>query len=119
MRDMERSSGFVFCLLLLAAAVHSHAASVEIAGLGNDGWHTWQVKAVESAPEMCCYTWEKGAASRRQCDLDRRSGGFSSSDDESFTDDGVQMLCTDDVRQCHANPGAQLTVSGDGRCRDQ
>jgi len=90
-RDLQRSARFVFCLFLLAAAIHSHAAPVEIAGLGENGWHTWQVKAVESAPEMCCYTWKKGAASRRQCDLDQRSGGFSSTDDESLAGDDVQI----------------------------
>ena len=91
MRDLERSARFVFCLLLFAAAIHSHSALAEIAGLGENGWYSWQVEGVESAPEMCCYTWKKGTANRKQCDLDRRSGGFSSTDDESLAGDGVRV----------------------------
>jgi len=119
-RDLDRSARFVFCLLLLAAAIHSHAAPVVITGLGESGWHTWQVESVESAPDMCCYTWKKGTANSGQCDLDRRGGGFSSTDDESFADDVVQIyaqMTSGNVTQIRVL-SAQCPVTADTEIKD-
>jgi HEAT repeat protein len=91
MKRVERSAHVVLCLLLIAAGQHSEIARADISGLGNDGWHTWQVEAVDDAPEMCCFSWRSGAASRKQCDLDGRNGVFGSGDDPSTSDSAVQI----------------------------
>ncbi len=88
---VDRSARVVFFLLVAAAGLHGEIVQADIAGLGTDGWHTWQVEAVNSAPEMCCFSWRNGTSSRRQCDLDGRHGGFSSSDDSAASGDTLQI----------------------------
>ena len=120
MRGLERSTRFVFCLLLFAIAIHSHIALAEIAGLGENGWHTWQVEGVESAPEMCCYTSKKGTANRRQCDLDRRSSFFISTDDEPLAGDDVQVyahLTSGNVTRIRVF-SSQCPVTADAEIKD-
>lgn len=92
MLRIDRAARLVFLLLVIAAAVHSETAHAEINGLGKDGWHTWQVRAAEAAPEMCCFSWTSGSVTRKQCDLDGRNGGFTSSDDSSTSNVGVQIF---------------------------
>lgn len=92
MLSFERISRQVFCFLLLMAGTHSQVAQAEIAGLGVDGWHTWQVNAVSSAPEMCCASWKNASVKKRQCNLDGRNGGFSSLDDSATSEGRVQVF---------------------------
>jgi HEAT repeat protein len=91
---MLRLDRFASCrclLLVLAAVAFTGTAQADIAGLGADGWHTWQVEAANDAPEMCCFSWKSRSDTKRQCDLDGRNGGFNSSDNSSSSDDGVQV----------------------------
>lgn len=71
-------------LLVLAAIVASlvaPAVAAQISRLSGDGWHTWSIDAVESVPEMCCYSWKRGRTGGQGCDLDSGRGGFSTSSD--------------------------------------
>lgn len=87
-----RSCARTFIVLIaIAAGLHSEIVRADITGLGSDGWQTWRVEAVENAPEMCCFSWSSGAASRRQCDLDRRHGGFGSSEENPAANSTVQI----------------------------
>ena len=63
----------------------------QISAMTNDGWHTWRVPAVESAPEMCCFSWSSGTVTRRGCDLDSRHGGFSTRSDGEYASDELQV----------------------------
>jgi len=92
MLRLERSEKLAFFFLILAAGINSEIALAQIAGIGENGWHTWQVDAVEGAPEMCCFSWRSGNATRKQCDLDGRNGGFSGSDEASSSDSDVQIF---------------------------
>lgn len=76
----EGSAGVILVLLAITAGFYGEIAQADISGLGNEGWHTWRIESVEDAPEMCCFGWKSGTTTRRQCDLDGRNGGFSSSD---------------------------------------
>ncbi len=48
-----------------------------------DGWFYWRIDAVADAPTRCCFDWRDGDAVPRQCNLDRRRGGFGSMADKS------------------------------------
>ena len=56
------------------------AAYAAIPGLSADGWHTWRVAAVAETPTWCCFEWSRGVSSPMSCDLDRRHGGYQSSE---------------------------------------
>lgn len=92
MLHIDRCARFLFVLLIIVAAMRSETAHAEIDGLGEDGWHTWQVRAVDAAPEMCCFSWRRGSVTKKQCDLDGTNGGFSSSDDSLASGDDVQIF---------------------------
>lgn len=52
-----------------------------------DGWYTWQVAAVDGAPNWCCVDWNRGRSTPITCDLD--GSHFNFSDDSSrFPDVG-------------------------------
>ena len=91
MLQFEQPVRLVLFSLIGAAAIYSEMARAEVAGIGDDGWHTWQVDAVDGAPEMCCFSWRNGTANRKQCDLDGRHSGFNSSDQVSSSDTGIQI----------------------------
>lgn len=55
-----------------------HAADLP---LPKDGWASWQVEAVEDAPESCCFSSWKGAPDARTCDLDNDNQSYGSRDD--------------------------------------
>jgi HEAT repeat protein len=67
------------CVTLLIAGAFNTQVFAQVSGLTDDGWHTWRVPAVSSAPEMCCFSWKGGTGKRQGCNLDSRSGGFSTS----------------------------------------
>ena len=82
-------------LAVLAAAILGGAVTpsvqAQISAMTGDGWHTWRVPAVASAPEMCCFRWSSGTVTRRGCDLDSRHGGFSTSSDGEYASDELQV----------------------------
>ena len=69
----------VLALAVVAASLLAAPVAAQIPQLPGDGWHTWSIEAVESAPEMCCYSWKRGRANSLGCDLDSSRGGFSTS----------------------------------------
>ncbi|MGI9204361.1 MAG: HEAT repeat domain-containing protein, partial [Woeseiaceae bacterium] len=80
-----------FGLLLIVSVPVSNHAAAQIPGIQDDGWHTWQVPAVDGAPDLCCYNWRSGNMSKRHCDLNGRTGGFGSTDDPERADEDVQI----------------------------
>jgi hypothetical protein len=75
-------------LCLAGVALTSQALSAELT-LPKDGWTSWQVAAVEGAPDWCCWSsWDDRGASQASCKLDEDSGNFGSRDHKT----------TDDVR---------------------
>lgn len=72
---------------VFALASQSHAGELK---LPQNGWTSWQVTAVEGAPDWCC--WGSGddrGASRASCKLDQDSGNFGSRDHR--TTDSVRV----------------------------
>ncbi|MEL7296978.1 MAG: hypothetical protein AAGJ86_04900 [Pseudomonadota bacterium] len=59
----------------VAMSLISPAYSGELAA--TNGWQAWQVRAVENAPDLCCYEWHGEQPERQVCELDRRVRGFS------------------------------------------
>ena len=80
-------AGVLVAALFLAPAV----ARAELPGLSSDGWYSWRVPAVETAPDWCCYEWNLGVAERKGCDLDGRHGGYGGSDRYSESPGQIQL----------------------------
>ncbi len=76
-------------LLLTMFTVGSAAAGLP--GAGADGWYSWRVDVIGSAPELCCFSWNSGIATKKRCNLDGRHGGFSTTDENPFPSDEVQI----------------------------
>ena len=57
----------------------------------SDGWYSWRVAVVESAPELCCFSWNNGVATKKRCNLDGRNGGLSTDSENPFPSDEVQI----------------------------
>ena len=78
--------------LLVFATIQSDAVRADLnIGVAN-GWTTWQVKAVEDAPEMCCFKWRNGSTSRQDCHLDRDAGGFVNSQRSATSAATIQIF---------------------------
>lgn len=90
MAYVRQIAGFSTGMFLAVFCFCGASALADIADLGQDGWFAWQIPAVESAPEMCCYTWQLGSPKRMQCNLDSGNNRFN------FTRD--QFPASDDVR---------------------
>jgi hypothetical protein len=70
------------CLAGLALASQGHSAELT---LPRDGWTSWQVEAVEGAPDWCCWSsWDNREGSRTACRLDDR--GNSATRDRTTID---------------------------------
>jgi hypothetical protein len=70
---------------LCLAAVVTPAYAAELA-LPRDGWTSWQVEAVEGAPDWCCWSsWDDREGSRTSCKLDDDRGS-SGTRDHTTTD---------------------------------
>lgn len=69
-------------LCLTSFALAPRASSAELT-LPRDGWVSWQVAAVDEAPDWCCWGDNVGIrnAPRTACRLDARQQGFGSRDD--------------------------------------
>ena len=75
------------CVVGVVLASQAHSAELT---LPKDGWASWQVAAVEGAPDWCC--WSSGDdrdASPASCKLDEHSGNFGSRDHK--TTDSVRV----------------------------
>jgi hypothetical protein len=73
----------VLCLLSFGLALQASSAELR---LPREGWSSWQVPAVDAAPDWCCWrNWNARDASRRTCRLDDSHDGYSSRD-EANTD---------------------------------
>jgi HEAT repeat protein len=88
MNASYRSIGAALCLTSLALAPQAFAAELT---LPRDGWTTWQVAAVDSAPDWCC--WASGRdhrnAPRAACKLDGKQEGYGNRNDE--TTDAIRV----------------------------
>jgi len=91
-RHDSKLTNFIGCTLLIIVGLTSLTAKAQIAGMTDDGWHTWRVSAVNAAPEMCCFAWNRGTATRQGCDLDSRSGGFSTSSNVIDVSKDIQVF---------------------------
>jgi HEAT repeat protein len=58
--------------------------------LPRDGWASWQVPAVDDAPNWCCFNqWDSGSATRKPCQLDHKDSNFGGRDGE--TTDSIRV----------------------------
>lgn len=57
--------------------------------LPRDGWVSWEVPAVEDAPDWCCLDWSGGQATPTACKLDSSDHGYSARD--GATTDSVRV----------------------------
>ena len=76
---------FVSCFALAPTAVAAELA------LPRDGWSSWQVTAVDEAPDWCCWssTWSRGAVTSKPCRLDSDRDSHGNRDHE--TTDAVRI----------------------------
>ena len=76
-------------LWIAGFALTSQAHSDDLK-LPRDGWTSWQVAAVENAPDWCCWgSGDNRDASRATCKLDQDAGNFGSRD--HMTTDTVKV----------------------------
>ncbi|HEY6123131.1 MAG TPA: HEAT repeat domain-containing protein [Steroidobacteraceae bacterium] len=76
---------FRVALSFAALTVTSQAFAAELT-LPRDGWTSWQVAAVEGAPDLCCWSsWDDANPMRTACALDDNRGN-SGSRDHTTTD---------------------------------
>jgi len=74
-------------LCLAALVTQAHAAELT---LPRDGWASWQVDAVEGAPDWCCWSsWDDRGGSREACKLDGTRQGYGTRGDA--TTDAVRV----------------------------
>lgn len=68
-------------LCLASFALAPRALSAELA-LSQDGWSSWQVGAVDGAPDWCCWSEDVNFrdSARKPCRLDASSQGYGSRD---------------------------------------
>lgn len=81
----------VSALSFLLFAVVPLSVAADLPGASADGWFSWRVEAVDSAPELCCFAWEDGIAAKKSCNLDSRHGGFHTSSDSPFLADEIRV----------------------------
>jgi len=78
-----RSIRIALCLAGSVLMSQGHAADLT---LPRDGWTSWQVAAVDDAPDMCCWSsWDDNGGSRTACALDDQRGN-SGTRDHATTD---------------------------------
>lgn len=74
--------------LAVALLISSQVQAADLT-LPKDGWASWQVEAVEDAPESCCFSSWKGAPESRTCNLDNDNQSYGSRD--NATTDTVRV----------------------------
>jgi HEAT repeat protein len=72
--------GFVACVN--SASANAAGNDLESRVTASDGWVAYHVPMVDGVDEPCCYSVREGDATRKGCDLDRRSWSFSTDDDD-------------------------------------
>ena len=65
--------------------------AADLPATGSDGWYSWRVAVDETAPELCCFSWNNGVATQKRCNLDGRNGGFSVDSENPFPSDEIQI----------------------------
>jgi len=75
----RRILGITVACVTLFIAAKARAADLP---LPRDGWASWQVEAVEGAPDTCCFaSWDERAPQPKSCNLDGKERGYGSRDD--------------------------------------
>jgi hypothetical protein len=91
MKPSYRSIGAAI-LAVTAFALAPRAFSAELT-LPRDGWASWQVAAVDGAPDWCCWSWNGGKKARdaapTPCRLDGEQHGYGNRNDA--TTDAVRV----------------------------
>lgn len=76
-------------LSLASGAFSAHAIGLELP-LHRDGWASWEVPAVENAPDWCCFAhWNGRAVPSRPCVLDGTHNTYGGRDDA--TTDSIRV----------------------------
>jgi hypothetical protein len=85
--NARRMSIVGVCLASFAFSSPGAAAGIEIPA---EGWASWEVAAVDGAPDMCCWNGMKpGTAARSACRLDDQRGNLGGRD--NLTTDAVRV----------------------------
>jgi hypothetical protein len=66
------------CMVSTAFATQALAAGLT---LSSDGWVSWEIPAVDDAPDWCCWSWNSADAGRQTCHIDRAREGYSNRED--------------------------------------
>jgi hypothetical protein len=75
------------CLAGFAVSSLCTAAEIELPA---EGWASWEVPAVDGAPDMCCWNGlQPGAAARNACKIDNQRGNIGNVD--NATTDAVRV----------------------------
>ena len=83
--------GRIVPVLLLLLAYPATGLAANLPQADSDGWYSWRVDVVDAAPELCCFSWNAGIATKKSCNLDGRHGGFDTTDEHPFPADEVQI----------------------------
>ncbi len=78
----------ILSLIALIAHFSLNAASAaQPLSLPRDGWVSWQISAVDSAPNWCCLEWNGKSPKATTCELDGKEYGYSSNGRNDTTND--------------------------------
>ena len=83
-------SCYVTVLTMLACLV-SNSVFAKLEGIDLDGWNTWRVTAIDDMPSWCCFTYKKGIARKKHCDLDGKQHNYGSAE-HLFPSEGEVQL---------------------------
>jgi hypothetical protein len=87
MNALQLIRAAALCLLSFALPTHAFAAELS---LPRDGWASWQVPAVDDAPDWCCFNhWNDRNAMRQPCKLDSKHDSYGGRDGE--TTDSIRV----------------------------
>lgn len=79
----------IFSATALALLLNFVSATSVAQGLSlpRDGWASWRVEPVDSAPNWCCLEWQGKSPRAATCELDGREQGYSNSGRGDTTSD--------------------------------
>ncbi len=83
----SRSPVILLALICIAGLFSADATAQPSSSA--DGWISWQVPAVEGAPNWCCFHWNSDQAMPKTCNLDSRNISYGNSGDAD--EDAEQM----------------------------
>jgi hypothetical protein len=63
---------------LIACFFLNAASAAQALSLPRDGWISWTITAVDSAPNWCCLEWHGKSPKATTCELDGKEHGYSS-----------------------------------------